>query len=272
MILKDFETVFHLSVIFNFFYAALDNFSDRIYLFFPVPFQAFSVKLLNEFSRKVLVIKSSKIFTDPKINAASLNDITERKFSEINVLLSDFLKGDKNDFEFSLKFKSLYLISGFYSFFLLVISGFGDYFDNTKTYHSIFFIDCLLAIFFLYVFISTFHKKIRKVKPAATLIFFIIIIIAFKFLYATNETIRCDKIIPSNNCTISFGVTIVLLPFFLHFLRAFLQICFVWFYILYLRIKYRLIFSYIRGEAKRVKNAFDTVKQYELKQPTDKKI
>jgi hypothetical protein len=242
MELEDFAPLIQLCAAFNFSYSAIDNFSKTIEMFVSDPFQNVGKKSLTKFSKKVQSLLDNNVLKDTTLNTKTLKDDLGNSLVDLDTLITKFLTPENYDMQYGVKFKGLYLLAGFFSFFLLFITGVtgvDKYCPSDKIYDCLFIIDCCVLIVSLYILFSTISKKIPKVSLLAIVIIFGIIIALFKVSYTSVLPIKLYTLIPSKDFTIFFTVLLVMIPFFLHFIRVLIQFTYIQAYIFFLWLLHR---------------------------------
>jgi len=261
MELTDFETLLHISVAFNFLYSAFENFSKNIGMFFSEPLIDIPKKAITKFSSKVQELQDSR-FIENKFYEGKLREKLDQDFIRTSSKVNKFLDPQKFDLEYEQRFKSLYLLTGFYSLLLIILCGFHRYYTGEKLYHALFIVNCIMALVFLYVLLSSFLKKIPKIFPLHTLLIFIVILVTFAVLFNNLIYTKLYDHIPSDNCTIYFSVTLVLAPFFLHAFRIMLQVFYLKGLILIMGRNYRKAFTAMKAKAKELDDAKKLIEDY----------
>jgi len=245
MDLEDFTPLIQLCAAFNFSYSAIDNFSNTIEMFVSTPFQGVGKNVLSKFSNKVRSVLDKEALNDPNLNTTELRSDLLNRLINLNNIVTKFLVPATYDVEYQVKFKGLYLLVGFFSFFLLFVTGItgldhvtclDKYCNSDKIYNCLFIIDCCISSLSLLILITTFSKKIPRVNFLFIVIFFLFMLVVFKITYSCS---RPFNISPSNNFTIFFTLLLVVMPFFIHFLRVFFQFLFIQLYLSFLGLKYK---------------------------------
>lgn len=261
MELRDFETLLHISVAFNFFYSAFNNFSENITLFFSAPLLNILKKAITSISEDIEALKSSKLkgkFYEEKL-CKELDD----RFIEVSNEINNFASTEGDDLEYGKKFKSAYLLTGFFSLFLIILCGFHAYYNGGKLYHSLCIINWFLAILLAYISVSSFVKKLPKVTAGLVLVIFFIIIAAFAILYNNLIYTKLYDIIPNNNYIIYFSIILVLSPFLLHFFRVVIEIIVINNKVSDLKLKYNDLSAEINNKATKLDEAKKMMSEYE---------
>lgn len=252
--LKDFEAILHLSVVFNFIYAVSANFSKEISIFFAFNFKKYAEDLVNKYSLKVAEIKGKGAPTKISIKA-------DKAFIELSNTLQFVLQPEKYDLEYNLKFKGIYLLTGLYAMFILLLSGLQHYIDESLSYALLFLFNVCVTLFFAFTFILTFFKSIKPIALSISLFLFIFLCTAYFLLY-NLKLIQPDNY-PTKYCTICFSITLVLLSFPLHFFRVLLLRIYIYLWVLIIRIKYRTTFKEIDDTADKYDEAKAIIKEFE---------
>lgn len=260
MELKDFETLLHISVAFNFFYSAFNNFSENITIFFSGPLLSIPKKALTTISEDVEEIKSLNLkgkFYEHKL-CKELDD----SFLELSNEVNNFANTENDDLEYGKKFKSAYLLIGFYSLFLIILCGFHGYYNGAKLYHSLCIINWTLAILLVYVSVSSVYKALPQITAGFVLIIFFILVITFGILYNNMIYTKLYEVIPSTNYIIYFSVILVLAPFLLHFLRVLIEVIIIDNKVSILKLKFSDLLAEIKGKAIKLDEAQNLMDEY----------
>lgn len=260
MELRDFETLLHLSVAFNFFYSAFNDFSDNITMFFSGPLLNIPKKALTVISGDVEEIKSLTL--KGKFYEHQLCKELDDNFIELSNEVNNFANSEGDDLEYGKKFKSAYLLIGFYSLFLIILCGFHAYYSGEKLYHSLCIVNWILAILLTYVSISSVYKLLPRITAGLVLIIFFVLLITFAILYNNMIYTKLYDVIPNNNYTIYFSIILVLAPFFLHFLRVVIEIIMIINKVSNLKLRFSDLLAKIKGKAIKLDEAQKLMDEY----------
>lgn len=258
--LHDFEALLHVSVAFNFFYSSFNNFSENITIFFSEPLLSIPKKALTKISENVEGLKSSEL--DGKFYEEQLKEQLDDSFINLSNDINNFTSSDNDDLEYGKKFKSAYLLTGFYSLLLLIICGFHGYYNGDKLYHTLCTVNWAIAILLLYITISSFFKPLGKITAGSVLLIFFILIIGFPILYNNLIYTKFYDVIPNSNYTVCFSVILVLSPFLLHFIRILIAVAILNSRVSDLELKFNDLYAEIKVKANKLDEAKKLLDQY----------
>ncbi len=258
--LKNFETVFHVAIVFNFIYT-VESFSERITLIIHSPAPKVAKIILAYFSK--IVQRALESNQELGKYGGRLSTDIQKKFIETDKYIKDYIKD--SDFTFNGSFKASYLFAALYSLFILILSGYDGFLTSDALYHALFVINIIVLLFHVYVLYKTFRIGVGNIKNGIVSVFFISIVLVFYFLYKKHAPldyyILSRTIIPSNICTISFTVALTLCPFISHLLRAFLDIIYICCVSFQVAIDFMSYLFKTKRERKKIRNSLNTLRE-----------
>jgi len=247
MELSDFGPLIQLCAVSNFLYSAVEHFSQNVQTFFSEPFKELGNKSISRFSGKIRDINDSKVFKTTQIDTAPLKKEFDERFIELSKTIESFKKQSGSDMEYGQKFKSLYLLAGLFSFFLLIIIGLNNYLVKDKQYNCLFAVEMSLVLVSIYIFTSTFFTKFKKVRPLIIVGIMVVLIYIFKKLYAYPPYLSLGYI-PSKETTIFISIWLICSPFCLHFMRILIEVILIQIQILSIKYKFYNKFKIIKKD------------------------
>jgi hypothetical protein len=147
---------------------------------------------------------------------------TDRYFT---ISIEKIKKSEEWNKNFPIGIKSIFLICSLYSFTLLMLGGYEQFYDNTKTNEFLCFINLTFVCVFLIFIRNLLPEKFDKnIKPLTSVFLFSIpIILYILYLKFCQDTFKLNVYFPDFRISVLISIFISLSAFLFHFLRVYIH-------------------------------------------------
>lgn len=208
MLLSGYSSILELFAAFNLAYAGINSFSEIINALIYNSFREKYGKIKKQINSQYLSADTVKVLENTDSVAVEI----ESYKTQIRGLYKKFYE------TFDDRFRTLYLVCGLYSIFLLLLGGYQQQTGDPECIHGYLFLVTIFIV--LYVIIITglsFRDNYRKVRMAYSLYGFIIVLIVSAIINFLWRDL-------SNKVSLTWlgfvGIGVVASPFVIHFIRV----------------------------------------------------
>lgn len=148
---------------------------------------------------------------------------TTNRYFTVNV--EKIKKSEKHNSNFPIGIKSIFLLASLFCFTMLLIGGYEQFYDDTKTNQFLCFLN-LISISIIFVFFRNLKptKFNKNIKPLISIsIFLIPIILYVLFLVFFPDSIKSKLYLPEIRVNVLISIAIALSAFLFHFLRVYIH-------------------------------------------------